>query len=214
MTEPELAKIVISWLRDGGWEIYQEVPVYGKYIDIVAVMGKIVWAVECKTSFSLAVIEQAAHWVNYANISSVAVPITKNHFGPRVCEKFGVGVILVAKGGYISGHEHGKFSRNSVDFNRFLKEEHKTFCEAGSTGASRRFTPFMDTRMQLVKLVTKNPGITLKAALDTIKHHYHSTSTARACIVDMIKKNVINELRLELNGKQYRLFLKEPENVD
>ena len=64
MKETVLAEKVIAWLEDYGWDVYQEVQIFpaGEVCDIVAVQNRIVWAIETKTTFCLAVIAQAEKW--------------------------------------------------------------------------------------------------------------------------------------------------------
>ena len=47
-SEQDLAAIVVGWLTERGWDVYQEVAIMGKVADIVAVRGPCVWIVECK----------------------------------------------------------------------------------------------------------------------------------------------------------------------
>ncbi len=101
MKESDFAKIVIAWLAEQHWEIYQEVQPrnYGGIADIVAVQSALVWVIECKTSLTLSVMEQASGWrVHYR---SIAVPFGKRRRSRvaayNVAEKhFKVGVLLVS----------------------------------------------------------------------------------------------------------------------
>ena len=90
-----------------------------------------------------------------------------------------------------------------------LCPEHQTFAEAGSpTGA--RWTPFKATARDLLALVTAEPGITPKAALARIKHHWRGKN-AHAQAVGRIRGGLIEGIRIELDttrprGEQTRLY--------
>ena len=95
-SQPEtiLAELVVNWLESQKWDVYQEVQIetYGKIADIVAVLGNLVWIIECKKSLSLSVMEQAYRWRRYANFTSVAVQRRKGTegrvFATKVLSKF------------------------------------------------------------------------------------------------------------------------------
>jgi hypothetical protein len=72
--ETELAKVVVGELRERGWTVYQEVTVGGSVCDIVAVSGRVLWAIEAKLSLGMTVLSQAKAWNGAANLVSVAVP--------------------------------------------------------------------------------------------------------------------------------------------
>src|SRR3989304_1278839 len=76
LTEVDLAKPVISYLEERGWDVYQEVLIYGKIADIVATFDKLTWIIECKTSLSLKLLEQIYAWRGRANFLSIAIPTT------------------------------------------------------------------------------------------------------------------------------------------
>jgi hypothetical protein len=57
--------------------------------------------------------------------------------------------------------------------------------------------------------VKQSPGIDLKSAINSIKHHYASSQSARASIVKRIEDGTIRGLRLERVGKRLCLFPEE-----
>lgn len=73
--ETDVAAAVVAWLSDMGWDVYQEVSLGngGRTVDLVARSGAILWAIECKVSLGLAVLEQAHDLLPYAHLVSVAV---------------------------------------------------------------------------------------------------------------------------------------------
>src|SRR3990167_10050555 len=76
MKETELAKPIIAYLEERGWNVYQEVLIRCKVADIVATFGKLTWVIECKTSMSLKLLEQIYCWRGRANFLSIAIPTT------------------------------------------------------------------------------------------------------------------------------------------
>ncbi len=73
-TEVELARPVVAWLGDLGWEVFQEVSAGGSVADIVARRGPVLWVVEVKRSLGLSLLGQAHAWKRRAHRVSVAVP--------------------------------------------------------------------------------------------------------------------------------------------
>lgn len=222
VAEVDIAREIIEYLKADGWEIYQEVKYGSHYADIVAKRGPVIWVIEAKVSFGLDVIEQAANWLDKAHMVSVAVTWTrKSHFKNKICEKFGIGVLTWKEKidpyydfWNVKEQVRPEFHRKIRNvWDQVLKPEHQTFCEAGSTGAKKRFTPFQDTCQQLIRLVNQKPGIEIGAALKEIKHHYKTPSSARSSLVSYILKGIIPELRTEYVNKKILLFPALPKNL-
>jgi len=111
--ETDVAAATVAWLADMGWEVYQEVSLGngGRTVDLVARSGAILWAIECKVSLGLAVLEQAHDLLPYAHLVSVAV---RDRHGEGWCfardamAAQGIGLFTVAQrfaagegGGYV-----------------------------------------------------------------------------------------------------------------
>src|SRR3990167_6383616 len=79
LTEVQLAKPIIAYLEERGWDVYQEVFIYGKVADIVATFGKLTWIVEVKTSLSLKLLEQIYGWRGKFNFLSIAIPASSSY---------------------------------------------------------------------------------------------------------------------------------------
>jgi len=98
-SEEELAKVFLEWISDSKWDIYQEVEFLGRVADIVLLRDNLVWVVECKTSLSLALMEQANSWIGYANYTSILIPRARRRanrghfFGRQVLKDLGIGVL-------------------------------------------------------------------------------------------------------------------------
>jgi len=226
LKETTLAADIKNWLVQNGWTVYQEVKFGNNRADLVAVSDPIVWIIECKTSFSLKVLEQAEHWTRYAHLVSVAVPMKKRKWGSYsahrrdfeeiVCKKFGVGLITADyRNGKliipdIKDALRPKVNRKTLvkKFRASLVEEQKTLGEAGSCN-SDYYTPFRNTLFWLKKYVEKNPGCILGDAIKNIKHHYHSDYSAISCMMKYMKKGIITDIELRREGKKFFLYIKE-----
>ncbi len=229
ISEVELAKKIIEWLELNGWEVFQEVrKEQGQpTADIVARKENIVWVIETKTSFTLDVMEQADYWVGKANQVSIGIPsgVTKgwkdHEFRTKVCELLGIGILIFEHEPdtrYRSFPdrvreklEPPKADKCLYDWDKILKPEHKTYCEAGSTTSKHRFTPFRHTVDQLIVVVREQPGIVLKEAIGLIKHHYKKDTTAISCLANFINEGVIKEIEFiyDLRSNTNKLYLKE-----
>ncbi len=212
-TEQDLAAIVVGWLTERGWDVYQEVAIMGKVADIVAVRGPCIWIVECKVRLGFEVIDQAWGWQGYAHFVSVATPPRKERFAHVVLSRFEIGHLEVTgeKWG-VDGKIHRALSHMHRPDKKWLErtkaslcEEQKSHAQAGSA-AGGHYTPFKGTCNALKKYVGEHPGCTMKEAIDEIDHHYASDKSARANLADMIFKGVVKGIRLEKDGRANRLY--------
>ena len=205
ISETDLAKIVIELLSEWGWDVYQEVQGHGGICDIVGKRGNILWAIECKKSFGLAVIEQAHNWIKYAHYSSVAVPQTRDgYFAEQICREYGIGVFRI-KGETPRETIRPKMHRAIIPLH--LYEEQKTFCEAGSANGGH-WTDFKRTVRNLVREVELHPGMEFNKAIKVIDHHYSSFGSAKSCLRGFIG-TVIPELRVEIVNRKLCVFLSD-----
>lgn len=207
-TEKELAQRVIKNLTEMGFEIYQEVEDHGKRCDIVAVNGKIQWAIECKLTFSMGVMEQAYNWLsqNRAHYISVATPsLGMSWLQERMCRDYGIGVLGV-KYDEVREIQKPRFNRRAFGFKLF--DEQKTFCEAGSNQGGH-WTQFKWTIRNLESMVKKNPGIHFDELIKAIDHHYSSFYSAKACLRSYIEKNIIKNVECRVVGRKLCVFPKE-----
>lgn len=80
--------------------------------------------------------------------------------------------------------------------------------KAGGTPGGGYFTPFQGTRLALIDVVRRSPGIPLRDALQKIEHHYRKDATAFACLSHLIQLGKVRGLRAE-RGKALCLFIEE-----
>lgn len=202
LREEEMAKKVIEYLYDLKWEIYQEVDTkpIGGIVDIIAIQNNIMWALECKLSFSLAVIRQAEKHVPYANYVSICTPFNSSSY-PKILNFLHLGHLSV---GYNSVYEEviPKLNRAiSRGYWNKLCEEQRTFCAAGAAGGGH-FTPFKKTVLNFKSYIRTNPGCSMKEVMTSIKHHYGCPSTARTSMYTWLREGVIDGVILK-KGKLY-----------
>jgi hypothetical protein len=224
-SEEALAEMVVKWLKNNGWTVYQEVQLnrYGSTIaDIVAEKAGIYWIIECKLNFSFSVMSQADRWKNFANFVSIACPYTKVWpFKEKLCKLLDIGVITVAY-----ERSYSCYSTNIVDKHGIIErvpkieqillhkslincltEKHKTFAKAGNNYGAR-LTPFKLTVENLIAYVKQNNGCLLKEAIKNIKHHYSTNNSAKGCLSRLINSDVIKELYIERAKEGNRVYLK------
>jgi hypothetical protein len=215
-TEVKLGEVVVAHLRALGAEVYQEVDVPGGVADIVVRVGAELWIIELKTSLSLALILQAMDRRRLAHRVFIAAPRTRNMSGvAAVCRELGLGLLRVEmtdrsidRGNALVSEEvpSRRWNTRPVALAATLTEEHKTHAKAGAVGAGGRWTPFRRTCEQLAHAVERTPGITLKAAIEDVKHHYQSAAGARASLAVWIKAGKVPGVTM----RDGRLFPTEP----
>jgi len=219
MTEQELAKHIVKWLEEEGWEVYQEVSTgaLSSIADIVAVKNGLSWIVECKTRYGLRVLDQACRWLSYnsANFISVAVSKTEKRAGSASWyfhHDKGIGLITVDPGGYVKTSQKPKLIRtiNTKSLNNIknsLCEEHKHFAKAGSDKGGH-YTPFKQTVNYVLKYIERHPGTTIKEMIDEVGSlHYSNPQSAKNSIAHYIRNGVINGVVVKQNGRQQGLYI-------
>jgi hypothetical protein len=216
LAETDLAAPVIAWLEEQRWDVYQEVAgPSGGVADIVATLGNLVCVVELKTSLSFEVVAQAKRWRSYASWTFVAVPHAKGSDGRALAqdllESLGIGLITIdARSRGVDQlpwanivHVPRLQRRIESSLRDALRPQHKTFARAGNA-EGRHWTPFQDTCEKIARFVREHPGSVIKDVLGAIEHHYHTESTARACLVQWGERGSIRGVTLRREGR--RLF--------
>lgn len=204
LLETELAAHVVAWLESDSWDVYQEVD----GADIVAVRGPVLWVVECKTSMGFAVLGQAMARRAEAHCVWVATPYRKSDRAVvrSFCSYAGVGWIEVFRDGRTNVRERPEFNRRATSRLRgLLRPEHKTYAKAGSP-TGRAWTPYKETCRSLLLVVSSRPGIPLRDAVKSVKHHYGSDSSAVRTLVKRIESGAVPGVRAERSGKSFLLF--------
>lgn len=212
--ETDLGPPVLRWLAEHGWTTYQEVDAWAGRADIVATCGRLLAVVEMKTSLSFELLYQAQRWRGVAHLVWVAVPMAKASDGRRMAEhcfaQEGIGILTVRDVGapepytWVEDVRRPAFNRTAEvhHVRSRLRPEHQTATQAGSSGnVPGRWTPFRETCDRLRAHVAEHPGVPLADALGAIEHHYASAASAKAHVVELIRRGVITGLRVERQGR-------------
>lgn len=213
--ETDIAKAVINWLKDYKWEVYQEVkiPHFSKIADIIAVQNNIVWIIETKTSLGLKVIAQAYCWRFKANYLSVATPYNRDSDTRDLIDDFllwkGIGYLQICNSDIYESVKPKLYRKADVkSIINNLKEDHKTFAEAGNNKHSY-YSPFKDTCRNILNEVTRNQGILLNDLIKNIKHHYHTPESAKSSILTWTKSGIIKGVTVKMVDRKYRFYLND-----
>jgi hypothetical protein len=228
LSEQQLAAGVVSWLESRGWDVYQEVEGAGGRADIVALLGRLCWVIECKLLLGWDVCEQALYHRPGAHMISVATPARRRSmFAHKILETLGIGHIEVESAwmGYgdkdrnlfnVAERIRPQLHRHLVesrDMRTKVHPEHKTHAAAGSN-IGGQVTAFKLTAYAVRDYVKEHPGATFKEVLDQVETHYASKGSARAHLSYWIERGKVKGLRLERTGRKMKLFPAEDGEED
>jgi hypothetical protein len=206
MKETELAQHIIEFVERLGWEVYQEVQLHpnSKVADILATnnLGE-VWIIETKTTFGLAVIEQAYYWsVHYRSIGIPALigrgyqNRKKRSFGYKVATQFAnLGILEVVERysetvvnqfrvAPINPHVDNRLIKHIFET---LTPLHKTYAQAGNPNGNR-LTPYNQSMMSVKEFITNHPNCTVANIVDNLgKLHYASVASAKGSLLTALR---------------------------
>ena len=227
ISEVDIARPVVDYLNGQGWSVYQEVETISGIADIVAVLDKRLWIVEVKNSLSLSLLAQADRWLGRAHWVSVAFPMMKQvgsmtegrRFAMKILEERGIGTLVVdfsRKPVAVSeyrGTPARMLRRPFPDAVRFirdnLKEQQKTFADAGSLGGAH-WTPYKESCGRIRRFVKNNKGVSVKELVEELgKLHYATKSSARHSISAMAREGHVPDVVARHEDGKLRLFIKE-----
>lgn len=218
-SESKMAERVVEWLKNAGWDVYQEVQRFQNsgIADIVAVREvglkptRISWIIECKTSLSSAVLDQAVGWIGCADYISVATPsVNPSLVARKVLSGYGIGYIRVNDTVISTRDFPPRLFRHNRKNNILhgLTETHKTFCKAGVYGGGY-YSPLKQSVDNLKSYVRKNQGAFLADAIKSIKHHYANDISAKGTIIKWIETGYVRGFRLERDGRKVKIYCDE-----
>ncbi len=210
-SEAQIAERAITELQRQGYETYQEVSTGygGRRADIVGVRGPIIAVVECKASMSLQLLDQLCAWRGFAHYIIGAIPSGRH---ARCVEHFardhGFGLWKIAFD-EIAERPSPRLHRQAGThwIRKALRPEQRTgeFAKAGTRGGGY-WTPFRSTCRELASVVALRPGIELREALKVVNHHYASGKSAMSALPGLIRKGVVEGVRVDDSERHLRLF--------
>ena len=206
LSEVDLAKPIIAYLEERGWDVFQEVLIYGKVADIVATFGKLTWIIECKTSLSLKLLEQIYGWRGKSNFISIAIPASSSwgDFTEDLLNRNKIGVLSV-RHSEVYENIHPQLNRKTINIQKFLKPEQKTWAEAGSQHGY--YTPFQNTKRNIEYRIKNYPnGILFNDFLKLTEHHYSKEATARSCLRQWIESGIIKGAKIVIQGNKLWIY--------
>ena len=189
-SEVELAVIVVDYLQSKDWDVYQEIQFgsFGGSADIVALKNNELWIIECKTSLTFVVLEQAYNWpVTYR---SIAIPLSRRDnrgrdFAYKVCREFQMSALEVDINEHDVTHIIG-FTKNTKTYSdknekkmiENLTPYHKNGIAGSTSGGTQ--TPYKVTMMKIREFIETNPKCTLNEIIESVgKSHYANTNSAK-----------------------------------
>lgn len=212
ITETAIAKVVMDWHVNDGWDVYPEVVINYRgskhRADLVCVRNNLSRIIETKTSLGLPVLAQANHWLHVANQVYICTPFSTHNssfmFAKKVCQALGIGYIEISCDNKTYFTVHSPISRTKFPLKNFLSACHQNYVPGNSD--SSYHTQYKNTCQQLLRLATKEPGILLKTAIESIHHHYTNDNVARQSIAHWAKVSGIPGLVVRKVGNRLRLY--------
>jgi hypothetical protein len=212
VSEKDLAKIIVDYFENQGYETYKEVTERGgkPRADIIAVKDNQYVVIECKTTLNLKLLEQSYYWKPRSHKTFISIPTSRGtrskSFGYTMCRDYGIGILEVN----MKSKEVIERSPSSIttepDLPR-LYEEQKDSIAGVSSGDY--ITPFKLTCRRLVNYIKENKESPLNKALESIEHHYSNNGSAKNAIHKMINIGAIPELEVFRSNKKVFIRMKK-----
>ena len=224
-SETELAKLIVKYLEDLKWDVYQEIQFFrsGQIADIAAVQNGYIWIIECKLSAGIKVMEQAAGWLHNAHYVSVAIPNgSGSSYFKNLLRQQGIGCISVADYGdsYYRVSEEFTPKLQRINMSEYMmpcfRPEYKTHAQAGSKEGGR-YSLFVGMCEDIKKYLKDHPGATLKETITvgSVMARYGNVTNAYSSIRHWLLEGVIKgvEIRYSPQGKIH-VYLKDQPDIE
>ena len=188
--EIDLFGPIKEYFENRNCEVYSEV-LAGRgtrRADVVVRQGGIISVIEMKTSLSLALLEQAGRWLNYAHYIYIAIPMPKdrhiNEYARRCLSRDGIGILLVDTKVNRFYYENGnqfmvwsdlrpRLHRKIVNrWSEYLTEAHKDTVPGGTNGGGY-ITPYKTTIDGVKRCLKAHPlGLAFNDLVMMVESHY------------------------------------------
>jgi len=213
MKESDLAKRIMKYLKEEGWDCYPEAQLcYGRgRADIACIKKGVLWVIETKTNLSLRLLDQANEWVKTKAVHRVSLAIPYRNITPfayEVCNWKGLGILMATPQLRVV-YDHRKAPEHkpsTFKLNKMVNSLHpdmKKYAPGTTKGYS---TPYNRTMKAIRTYLKTHPGASLKDILKEVPHHYASKQSASACIPKAIKdfeKGKINGRKIKNRWRFY-----------
>ncbi len=234
--ESDIGRAVAEWLESRGHEVFHEVRPFpdGHRADLVAIKNERITVVECKTSFSLAVIRQAWAWrreyVHRVYVATLDTICKNQHFAGDMCNRLGIGWLVadidlwsdraasvreVVRPDTIRFDARWHTAPQMLDVIRHfrdamrnaLNEDQKNGVPGGSAGGGYS-TPFSRTARCVAAIVARHGGIKMTELIrdPNFTHHYKDDRIARGCITKWALRGKIPGVRIERTDSESILW--------
>lgn len=227
LTEAEIAGAVMDELIGQGWDCYPEVilPHSMRRADIVAVRPfpflphrKMVHIVECKSTWSLSLLEQGLDRTDCCNFVSLASQGKCSFLYEKICREKGIGRIVVSRS--VSDHSataseyfgspanqirsksrfYAKWVQELIDS---LHPDMKNY-RPGTTSDQGYSTPWRRTMDRAARFVADNPGCTVKELVEGIDTHYSSITGAKTGVLTWLPQRP--DIRVDTDKRPFRFY--------
>ncbi len=186
--EAELSPLATAWLEEQGFEVYAEVPLYERSIDLVGARwsDNAIIAVELKMTFSHSALGQAVTNQLVTPRSYIAIPTTPMRSSIAAAKSVGVGIVKLSNAARVilEAKEH-------IGINELLRDRLLGYCTRklpGGTGGvispSGR-APAQSCHEEVMLYVAKFPKATWQEISNAIPSHYAHASSFRSCMLTL-----------------------------
>ena len=221
-TEAEVARVAMDRMVAEGWDCYPEVVLpCGARADIVGVRRvpfcsrDIVMIVECKTSWTLKLLEQGERAIAHAHYVMLAAPTKSSIFYERLCMQRGIGMLRFMSSADLKVDEYRCVEPRRIVHRgksriwgpertlQCLHEDQKRY-DPGTTAAAGYSTPWRRTMDGAAKYIAKNPGITVKELIAAVDWHYSSVGSARQGFLLWLDQR--DDVEARRDGREIRFY--------
>lgn len=221
-SEEEMLVSLEDYLQKQGWDVYKEVSTPYGPIDFVAsrVIGKFEfkWGIEGKLQCSSKLAEQANYKKRFFHMFSVAIPTNVSFLAEFYLNHNGIGVLKIDK--HESSYREESYSVEELlkpKLNR-KKSPIELFPEQliNNAGAQHgEMTGFQRSIQEVKRYLFNNGPSEIKDIVESIDHHYHSTSSAKAQFKKAMTSfgGICDDFKREGYGKKSKYILTDDAQI-
>ena len=161
-------------------------------------------AVEMKLHANLTILYQAFNNLECCNYSMILIPAGclrdySRSFIKTLCIKLGIGLLLINHRNEII-QETCMTRNDNPQYAKYVKlfEQQKNY--TGGTASAACWSEYSQTIYEITNWLKEHQSGNLTDILKQINHHYSSVSSGRQTIMLYIKRGILPQFELELNG--------------